>query len=222
VPAQPNAELEWEDGNVTFDLYAWKSPRDLDPDEAEALVESWRQAGGDPATSPFEPSEDIGWFYRELSKDVPDLQASSDAVPSQSKAPIWLATTTEAPARVVGIRLSPDMPRDAIDEIYGLATKYDLVLYDPHNRRVHQPLEDMAEYASATFWPRGAVQASVAGLVGGAAAVVAWMLGIPVISGVVALGGGFMFVMAVWSLVHKSRKAIAARRGGGASSTPPG
>jgi hypothetical protein len=203
---------------VTFDLYAWKYPRDLDPDEAEALVEGWRQAGGDPATSPFEPSEDIGWFYRELTKDVPELQTSSDAVPSQSKAPIWLATTTEAPARVVGIHLSRDMPRDAIDDIYGLATKYDLVLFDPHNRRVHQPLEAMAEYASATFWPGGAVQAAVAGLVGGAAAVVAWMLGIPVISGLVALGGGFMFVMAIWSFIHEGRKAMSRRRGGGESS----
>jgi hypothetical protein len=207
---------------VTFDLYAWKSPRDLDADAAQALVDGWQQAGGDPTTSPFEPSEDIGWFYKELMKDAPELQTSSDAVPSPSKAPIWLATTTEAPARVVGIRLSPDMPHDAIDDIYGLATKYDLVLYDPHNRRVHQPLEDMAEYASATFWPRGAIQASVAGLVGGAAAVVAWTLGIPVISGLVALGGGFMFVMAVWSLAHEGRKAMGARRGGGESSSPPG
>jgi hypothetical protein len=207
---------------VTFDLYAWKSPRDLDADAAQALVDRWQQAGGDPATSPFEPSEDIGWFYKELMKDAPELLTSTDAVPSQSKAPIWLATTTEAPARVVGIRLSPDMPHDAIDDIYGLATKYDLVLYDPHNRRVHHPLEDMAEYASATFWPRGAIQASTAGLVGGAAAVVAWMLAIPVVSGLVALGGGFMVVMAVWSLVHEGRKTIGGRRGGRASSPPPG
>ena len=41
---------------MTFDLYIWKSPRDLDGEAAEALVASWQAAGGDPATSPFEPS----------------------------------------------------------------------------------------------------------------------------------------------------------------------
>jgi hypothetical protein len=73
---------------VTFDLYAWKSPRDLDADGADALLESWRAAGGDPGESPFEPSTDVGWFYRELMNDAPELETSSDAVPNASSAPI--------------------------------------------------------------------------------------------------------------------------------------
>ena len=54
---------------MQFDLYAWKSPRDLDADAAAALVQRWHDEGADPAASPFEPSEDVGWFHRELTRD---------------------------------------------------------------------------------------------------------------------------------------------------------
>jgi hypothetical protein len=201
--------------DVTFDLYAWKSPRDLDDDRAEALVQGWQDAGGDPSRSPFEPSTDVGWFHRELMKDEPGLEASSDAVPNPSTTPIWLAGTDEPPARVVAISLSPATPREALDTIFGLATKYDLVLFDAASRRLHFPLEEMAAYASATFWPAGAIQAAVAGGIGGVIAVVAWFVGIPLVSGVLMLVGGFMFVMAVYTFIHEGRKAAKSRRAGG-------
>lgn len=54
-------------------------------------------------------------------------------------------------------------------------------------------LEEMAAYASATFWPRGAIRAAVAGAVGGLLAVGAWLIGIPLLSGVLVLIGGFLF-----------------------------
>jgi hypothetical protein len=199
---------------VTFDLYAWQEPRDLDADEAAAMLESWHAAGADPSQSPFEPSTNVGWFYRELSGDAPGLDAVTDAVPRESKAPFWLAGSDEAPARLVAIRL-PQSAVDVIDEIYSLAMKYDLVLFDARNRRIHVPLEEMSEYASATFWPRGAIQAAVAGIAGGAIAFVAWTLGIPLMSGLVALAGGFMFVMAVYTFVHEGRKAGDSRHRGG-------
>jgi hypothetical protein len=192
---------------VTFDLYVWHEPRDLDADEAAAMLESWHAAGADPSQSPFEPTADVGWFYRELKQDAPGLEASTDAVPRESKAPIWLAGSDEAPARMVAIRVPQGAAGDVIDEIYSLAMKYDLVLFDARNGRIHLPLEEMSEYASATFWPRGAIQAAVAGLAGGLIAIVAWTLGIPVVSGLVALAGGFMFVMAVFTFVHEGRKA---------------
>jgi hypothetical protein len=204
---------------VTFDLYAWKSPRDLDADRAEALLESWHEAGGDPGESPFEPSTDVGWFYRELMKDEPGLEASSDAVPDTSKGPIWRSATPESPARVVAIRLPPATPGDALDTISGLAMKYDLVLFDARNRRLHLPLEEMAAHASATFWPAGAIQAAVTGGSGGAIAGAAWFLAIPLLSGLLMLAGGFMFVMAVYTFVHEGRKAAETRRTGGDS--PP-
>jgi hypothetical protein len=198
---------------VTLDLYAWKTPRDLDDERARALVDRWQEAGGDPATSPFDPSTDVGWFFRELTQDEPGLEASSDAVPTQTRMPIWLSGTDEPPARVVGVRLSPATSREAVDTIFSLAAKYDLVLFDARSRRVHLPLEEMAVYASATFWPAGAIQAAVAGGIGGAIAVGAWLLGIPLLSGLVALAGGFMFVMAVFTFVHEGRKAADARKG---------
>jgi hypothetical protein len=200
---------------VTFDLYAWKSPRDLDADGIEALLEDWHAAGGDPATSPFEPSSDVGWFYLELTKDEPELGASSDALPNASKTPIWLGTTPEPPpARVVRIPVAAATPTDALDLVYGLAAKYDLVVYDTRDRGIHLPLEDLAAYASATFWPAGAIRAAVAGGIGLVIAVVAWFLGIPVLSGIAIVIGGFLFVMAVYTFIHQGRTVMKGRRPG--------
>jgi hypothetical protein len=205
--------------DVTFDVYAWKAPRDLDAEGAEALLAGWHEAGGDPATSPFEPSADVGWFYRELTRDVPGLDVSSDAVPNASTGPIWLATTSEPPARVVAIRLDEPESHDVLDAIVGLAAKYDLVLFDGRSRRIHLPLEAMAAHASATFWPSGAIQAGVAGGIGAVIAVVAWFLGIPVLSGLLVLIGGFLVVMAAYTFIHDGRLAARSRRSGRAS--PP-
>ena len=201
---------------MTFDLYAWKSPRDLESDALDALFDRWQADGGDPAASPFEPSTDIGWFYLELTKDEPELGATSDAIPSASRTPVWLGTTPDPPpARVVKLPLSPETPPDVVESIFGLAAKYDLVLYDTRDRSVHLPLEDMAAYASATFWPGGAIQAAVAGGVGLVIAVVAWFLGIPVLSGIAIVIGLFLFVGAIYTFIHEGRKTMKARRSGG-------
>jgi hypothetical protein len=198
---------------MTFDLYVWKSPRELEPDEADALVAGWLEAGGDPASSPFEPSGDVGWFCRELRHDLPELEISTDASPNVSSRPNWLATEEESPARVVALRL----PRggstpDDFETILGLAAKYDLVLFDPHGRRVVLPLEVMAAYASATFWPRGAIQAGVAGAIGALLALVGWLLPIPVVGWVLILVGGFLVVMAIYTFIHEGRVALGSRR----------
>ncbi len=97
---------------------------------------------------------------------------------------------------------------DTLESIFGLAAKYDLIVFEPRSRRLHQPLEELAEYASATFWPAGAIQAAVAGGIGGVIAVVAWLLSIPLLSGVLAVAGGFMFVMAVFTFIHEGRKRL--------------
>jgi hypothetical protein len=200
---------------MTFDLYIWASPRELDDEQAASMVGAWESAGGDPAASPFEPSTDVGWFHRELMKDSPWLDVSSDAVPNPSTRPIVLATSEEPPARVVAVRLGPRATLHDLNEIASLVAKYDLVLYDARDGRVRHPLEEMAAYASATFWPAGAIQAAVAGAAGLAIAVIAWLVGIPVISWIVILVGGFLFVMAVFTFVHEGRKALSARRSRG-------
>ena len=83
---------------------------------------------------------------------------------------------------------------------------------DPRNARVIQPLAAMAEHASATFWPRGAIQAGVAGLVGLVIAAVAFVLSIPVLSGIAMVVGGFMALLAVLTFVAEGRAAARRRR----------
>jgi hypothetical protein len=191
---------------MSFDLYVWKAPRDLDPDAAAERLAAWEDAGADPSAAPFEPSDDVGWFYVELLKDRVGIEAVSDGVADSSSRPIWLTTDPAAPARIVAMRLSPTTSRDDLDIIYGLATKYDLVLFDPIGPGLHLPLADMAEYATATFWPRGAIQAFVAGSVGAAVVVISWILGIPILSWIGIIIGGFLFVMAVYTFIHEGRE----------------
>ena len=200
-----------QDVRAVPDLYVWKSPRDVDAPAADDLIRQWQAGGGDPRESPFEPNTDVGWFHRELVKDVPGVVASTDAVPTTSNTPIWLAATDEPPARVVAISLSPGTPPDTVGSIVSLAAKYDLVLFDARSRRVYLPLEEMAAYASATFWPAGAIQAGVAGAIGAAIAIVAWLVGIPLLSGVLIVVGIFMVVMSVFTFVAEGRKRIARR-----------
>src|SRR5215210_474888 len=189
--------------DVAIDLYVWASPRDLDAERAAALIASWQQTGGAPNLSPFAPSTDVGWFYRELMKDAPDLDVLSDAAPSGSKTPIWLSSTDEPPARVVGIRLSPNTERDVLELIFSLAVKYDLVVFDARRQRVARPFESMSAYASATFWPAGAIRSVIAAVIGAGMLVAGYLLGIPVISWILELVGGFLLVLDVYVLIDE-------------------
>ena len=197
---------------MTFDLYVWKAPRDLDVQRAEAMLQGWHAAGGDPGQSPFEPSTDIGWFHRELVDGNPGLDISTDAVRSDSRTPIWMSGTDEAPARLVALRLTRPTPDEVVEDILSLAAKYDLVVFDAEERQLHLPLDEMGAYADATFWPGGAIQAAVAGIAGAVIAVGAWLLGIPIVSGVVAVIGAFMFVMSVYTFIHAGRVAMRSRQ----------
>ena len=71
---------------------------------------------------------------------------------------------------------------------------------------VHQPMAEMAAYASATFWPRGAIQAAIAGGGGLLAAIAAYLVGIPIASGIVVVIGAFMFVLSVLTFVAEAQK----------------
>ena len=197
---------------MNFDIYVWAAPRDLDADAARDMVAAWEAAGADPSQSPFEPSTDIGWFRRELGNAAPLLEVSSDAVPKASRLPIVLSTEDEPPARVIAIRLPRDdaaAAHEALEEIYSLAVKYDTVVYEPARAAIHQPQREMAEYASATFWPRDAIRTVVAIVIGLGIAVVAWQLGVPLVSGGIALFALFMVAIFVVTLVSEGRKALA-------------
>jgi hypothetical protein len=203
------------------DLYVWQAPRELDADAAEALVAAWEAEGGDPARSPFEPSTDIGWFVRELRTDGAALEIVTDAPPSSSTRPVWLSANDQEPAaRVVVLRPRPDTTSADLGNVISLAAKYDLVVYDRRNGGVHRPLAEMADLASATFWPRGAIQAFVAGSVGVVLAVAGLLVPIPIVNVVLVVIGGFLALGAVYTFVHEGRKRLrSARSSGGPAGT---
>ena len=199
---------------MAYDIYIWSEPRDVDADAAADLIQTWQDAGGHPSDSPFEPTTDVGWFYRELTKDMPDVDAMSDGEPSTSSKPIWLATEPEQHARIVGINVprdDPDGAREVLEEVFSLAVKYDVVVYEPGRGVINQPQAEMADYASATFWPKGAIRTVVAIVIGVAVAVGAWVVGVPLVSGLVALFAGFMVAIFVFSLVVEGQKALKSR-----------
>jgi hypothetical protein len=202
---------------MAFDIYVWAAPRQLDADAAGELIRGWQSAGGDPAQSPFEPSTNIGWFHRELTRDLPRLEVTSDAIPNPSRLPIVLSPDNEPPARVIAIRLPREDEaalREALEEVYSLAVKYDTVVYEPGRGAIHEPTNEMAQLASATFWPRGAIRTVIAIVIGVAVAVLAWLAGIPLLSGGIALFALFMVGIFVFTLVAEGRKVVRRRRVG--------
>jgi hypothetical protein len=207
-----------EVSSMHTDLHVWHDLHDLDADRAKVLVDRWVAAGADPARSPFEPSTDVAWFFRELSADLTDLDATSDAARREGRGPVWLATDDPPPARIVTVRLDPETDREALRTVFELAAKYDLVVFDARGPQIVRPLEVMGEHASATFWPRGAIQAFLAGAGGLAMAWVGWQIGIPVLSWILILVGGFLFVMAVLTFLHEGSRRL--RRGGGRPGVP--
>ena len=206
---------------MPFDLYVWETPRDIDDSRAAALLRDWEAAGADPTAAPFEPSTNIGWFHRELKNDNTGLALVSDANPHPSSKPVWLSgADDEPPARIVAIRVGDESTDDALGDVFGLAVKYDLVVFDARSGRVRFPMQEMSDEADAMFWPAGAIQAVLAGGFGLLIAVAAWFIGIPILSWIVIIVGGFMFVMAVFTFVHEGRKALRSR--GSDTNAPPG
>lgn len=197
---------------MRFDVYAWAAPRDLTAEEASARIEAWEAGGGDPAAAPFEPSSDTAGFYREVEHDLrgmPELHIVADAEPHTGRGPAWLHTDPDPPAHVVAIRLprtTPKQLQEAVAIVYGTATKYDLLFLDVNQGVVHRPMAEMAAYASATFWPLGAIRAVLVGGVALLFAVGAYLVGIPILSGLVIIVGLFMFVLSVATLVAEARK----------------
>jgi hypothetical protein len=200
---------------VTDDVYIWHAPRDIDAAAAAELVATWQAAGGIARESPFEESTNVGWFVRELKTNYPELVLETDAVPSVSSTPVWMSGTNEPPARVVVIRDYPSVTDALHRDLMSLATKYDLAVFSPNAASgpvLRFPFQALQEYASATFWPNGARRAASAGVVGAILAVVAWFIGIPIVSGVLVVVGAFMAVMAVLTFAWEGRRAMARRR----------
>lgn len=91
-------------------LIVWAEPKNIEGDAARERADEWFGGGGYPARSPFEPSADVAWLYRELANEFPEVPASTDAEQRpQGRLPPWLAGAVEEdglpPALMVGIRL---------------------------------------------------------------------------------------------------------------------
>lgn len=177
-----------------MELYVWKAPRVQDPEEAARLVAAW--SAGDQDV--FEDSTDVGWFQRELREGMSMLQAAR-------------AAASEAPAptgRVVRVPLAPDSAHDTIEDVFSLAMKYDLLVYDPRRQAVVAPLEAMLEHESATFWPRGAIRSVVVTGIAVAAGIAAWFANIPIVSGLVVIVAAFMLLLTIVVFVSEGRKRL--------------
>ena len=198
---------------MRHDLYAWAGPRDLTAEDAADRIEQWEARGGDPADAPFEPSSDVAGFYRELEhdmRDLPGFEILADAEPHRGRGPVWLQTDPAPPAHIVAVRLprgSESALREVLNDVYGIGTKFDLILLDASNGVIHEPMAEMAGYADATFWPTGAIRSAVAGGGGFVVAIAAYLIGIPIVSGLVMIVGLFLFVLSVAVFVDYLRKA---------------
>ena len=85
------------------------------------------------------------------------------------------------------------------------------MVFRPATGSLHQPLAELAEHAHATFWPRRAIQAFVAGAGGVVLAVVAYALNIPIVSGIGMLIGLFLAAMAVLAFLVEGREWLRRR-----------
>jgi hypothetical protein len=92
--------------------------------------------------------------------------------------------------------------------VFGLATKYDLIVFEPDRGIVTAPSEAMAAHASATFWPGGAIRSIVATVIALGVAAGAFAVGIPIVSGVVVLFALFMAAIFAFTIVSEARKRI--------------
>jgi len=197
---------------MRFDIYAWSAPRDLSPEEAAARIEDWEANGADPVQAPFEPSIDTAGFFRELEhdmRDLPGFEILGDAEPHTGRRPVWLQPDPPPPAHIAAVTLSRGSAsalREVLNDVYGIATKFDLMVLDAQNLAIHEPMAEMSAYASATFWPHGAIRATVAGGGGLLAAIAAYAIGIPIVSGVVMIVGLFMFVLSVVTVGSEVRR----------------
>jgi hypothetical protein len=168
--------------------------------------------GGDPAAAPFEASDDVTWFFRELIRDEPDLDVTTDATPIHGRLPVWLAGATSdepAPKTRVAVIHQAHPARNVLEDVFGLATKYDLVVYDP------QPAAHLrAAGADGRAGPRDLLAAGRSSNVRRrrgrlAIAVGAWVIGIPILNILGVLVGGFLVVLSVFVLATEIRKLLA-------------
>jgi hypothetical protein len=180
---------------MSYDLLFWKAPVVSDEDKARALTHRFLED----QTGPFEPSDDVLRFYDEVLARYPALESySMDELRASPPVSHW-SETPERSDRLVVMSFSWSVPGEVIDTITGLARKRDLVIYDPQGPHVQAP-GDPDEPTPVGL--KDFVWGILVGLAGALVALVAWLASVPILSGVFVVGGAFLAVMAVVTLVH--------------------
>jgi hypothetical protein len=98
---------------------------------------------------------------------------------------------------------------EAVDAIHELARTHELVLYDPQGPEVYPPYAD--DEAAARPSRGEFLQALAGGAFGVFLVVVAWFASIPVLTWALVVVGGFLAVLAVYTLVVLTQQAWRAR-----------
>ncbi len=118
---------------MSMTLILWKAPVVDDPDEAQALLETWYETGDDSA---FEPSADIALVADQLRSRWPD----SYEVEPPDDCP-WADMPFEQSDQLLAIHVRWGADDAAVAAIYVLARKHELVLYDPQGADVFLPTD---------------------------------------------------------------------------------
>jgi hypothetical protein len=176
-------------------LYAWKSPRVTDEDEAQRLLALEDE-------SVFAASADVTRFYEELMDRLPPPESFTDEALAAGATP-W-ADGVEASDRLVSLSLRWSADADDLDTIVELARKYDLVLYDPQGPSFHSPaMTETGDSPGLGELVRGALLAAVGVLI----VVIGWKLSVPVLRWVLVFVGGFVTLVAVFSTAAAAHEA---------------
>ena len=120
---------------MSMTLILWKAPVVDDPDEAQALLQTWYETEDDSA---FEASDDIARVAEALRSRWPDEY--DDSPPENcpwSDMPFWQSE------RLLALHIRWCADDAAIAAIYVLAKKHELVLYDPQGPDVFLPSDPL-------------------------------------------------------------------------------
>ena len=120
---------------MSMTLILWKAPVVDDPDDAQALLNTWYETGDDSA---FEPSPDIALVADALRSRWPDRY---DAEPPDNCP--WADMPFEQSDRLLAIHVRWGADDAAVAAIYVLARKHELVLYDPQGPDVFLPTDPL-------------------------------------------------------------------------------
>ena len=199
---------------MSFDLYVWKSPRDLD---SERCRRDDPRSGKRPAAirhrAPSSRAPTSAGSTASSCNDAPGLAASSDATPTPGGGPVWLATKDEPPARVVRVpvtsghvarrarRARRHLPRSTTSSCSTRgpgACRSRSRTWPPTPARHSGP-------AARSRPPSPAASVASSPSSRGSS-------GSPCSAASSCVVGGFLVVMAVFTFVHEGRKAWQARR----------